>query len=97
MEIVGIALDEDATKVEIAELTDELRVNYIVLIGNEKVAKAYGGVPAMPDTFFIGRDGKIVDRIIGLKSKGEIEDYIKKALDAQLEPTQVTGGSKPQK
>lgn len=97
LEIVGIALDEDATKVEIAELTDELRVNYIVLIGNEKVAKAYGGVPAMPDTFFIGRDGKIVDRIIGLKSKGEIEDYIKKALDAQLEPTQVTGGSKPQK
>ncbi len=44
---------------------------------------AYGGVPALPETFFIGRDGKIVDKIIGLKGKGEIEDSIKKALDTQ--------------
>ena len=97
LEIIGIALDEDATKAEIAEFADKERVNYAVLIGNEKVAESYGGVPAMPDTFFISRDGQIVNRIIGLKSKGVLEDSIKKALDAQPEPAVVTDGSKAQK
>ena len=58
-------------------------VNYPVLLGKEAVGDAYGGVPALPESFFIGRDGKIVDRIIGLKGKGEIEDSIKKALDTE--------------
>ena len=94
LEIIGIALDEDASQAEIAEFADKLRVNYMVLIGNEKMAEAYGGVPAMPDTFFIGRDGKIVDSLVGLKGKGELEDSIKKALAAQPELGAVTDGSK---
>ena len=52
-------------------------------IGKEAVGDAYGGVPALPESFFIGRDGKIVDKIIGLKGKGEIEDSIKKALGTE--------------
>jgi thiol-disulfide isomerase/thioredoxin len=83
--IVGIALDEDATKVEIAEFADNMRVNYITLIGNEKVAQSYGGIPAMPVRFFIGRDGKVVNRMIGLSSKAEIEESIKKALESEKE------------
>jgi len=83
LQIVGVALDDDATKVEIGEAADTLRVNFPVLIGNEKVASAYGGVPAMPVTFFIGRDGKMIGAIVGLKGKGEIEDLIKKALGVE--------------
>jgi thiol-disulfide isomerase/thioredoxin len=93
--ILGVALDEDATKMEIAEFADSMQVNYAVLIGNEKVAKAYGGVPAMPESFFIGRDGKVLGRIIGLKSKGEIEDSIKKALDAQTGNPEAAAPSAP--
>jgi thiol-disulfide isomerase/thioredoxin len=93
--VLGIALDEDATRVEIAEFADSMRVNYSILIGNEKVAKAYGGVPAMPESFFIGRDGKITGRIIGLKSKGEIEGEIKKALDTQTGNSEAAAPSSP--
>ena len=42
---------------------------------------AYGGIPGLPETFFIGRDGKIVDKSLGLHGRAEIEDSIKKALD----------------
>lgn len=94
LEIIGVALDEDASKAEIAEFADKLRVNYMVLIGNDKMAEAYGGVPAMPESFFIGRDGKIVDKIVGLKGKGELEDAIKKALAARPELSEATDGSK---
>ncbi|MGA9508774.1 MAG: TlpA disulfide reductase family protein [Candidatus Sulfotelmatobacter sp.] len=81
LQIVGIALDEDATKVEIGESADSMRMNYLVLIGTTKMANAYGGVPALPMSFIVGRDGKIVSKIVGLSSKGEIEDGIKKALN----------------
>jgi cytochrome c-type biogenesis protein len=82
LQIVGVAMD-DANKEDIAKFAKEMGVNYTILLGKESVGDQYGGVPALPETFFIGRDGKIVDKIIGLKGKGEIEDSIKKALNTQ--------------
>ncbi len=83
LQVVGIAMD-DSGKDDIAKFAKDMGMNYPVLLGQEAVGDAYGGVPALPETFFIGRDGKIVDKIIGLKGKGEIEDSIKKALDTQV-------------
>ena len=97
LEILGIALDEDATEVEIGEFSDKMKINFPILIGNENVARAYGGIPAMPATFLISRDGKIVETIVGLKSKGELEGSIKKAIDVQPAATQPTEGSTAQK
>jgi thiol-disulfide isomerase/thioredoxin len=82
LQILGVAMD-DSGKDEIAKFAKEMGVNYPVLIGKEAVGDAYGGVPALPESFFIGRDGKIVDRIIGLKGRSDIEDSIKKALNTQ--------------
>jgi thiol-disulfide isomerase/thioredoxin len=86
LQIVGVAMD-DSGKEDIAKFAEEMGVNYPVLLGKEAVGDAYGGVPALPESFFIGRDGKIVDKIIGLKGKAEIEDSIKKALNTQTGAT----------
>lgn len=67
-QVVGVAMD-DSSKEDIAKFARDMGVNYPVLIGKEAVGEAYGGVPALPETFFIARDGKIVDRIIGLKGQ----------------------------
>lgn len=82
LQVVGVAMD-DSGKDEISKFAKDMGVNYPVLLGKEAVGDAYGGVPALPESFFIGRDGKIVDRIIGLKGKAEIEDSIKKALKTE--------------
>jgi thiol-disulfide isomerase/thioredoxin len=82
LQVIGVAMD-DSGKDDIAKFAKDMGVNYPVLLGKEAVGDAYGGVPALPESFFIGRDGKIVDKIIGLKGKGEIEDSIKKALETQ--------------
>lgn len=79
LQVVGVAMD-DSGKDEIEKFAKDMGVNYPVLIGKEAVGDAYGGVPALPESFFVGRDGKIVDRIIGLKGRAEIEDSVKKAL-----------------
>lgn len=82
LQVVGVAMD-DSGKEDIEKFAHEMGVNYPVLLGKEAVGDAYGGVPALPESFFIGRNGKIVDRIIGLKGRGEIEDAIKKALNTE--------------
>lgn len=83
LQVVGVAMD-DSGKDEIESFAKEMGMNYPILLGKEAVGDEYGGVPALPESFFIGRDGKIVDRIIGLKGRAEIEDSIKKALDTQV-------------
>ncbi|MGP0020436.1 MAG: TlpA disulfide reductase family protein [Candidatus Sulfotelmatobacter sp.] len=83
LQVVGVEMGDDS-KDEISKFMKDMGMNYPVLIGKEAVGEAYGGVPALPETFFIGRDGKIVDKIIGLKGKGEIEDSIKRALDTPV-------------
>jgi peroxiredoxin len=79
LQVVGVAMD-DASPEDIAKFAKNMGVNYPILIGQEAVGTAYGGVQFLPSTFYIGRDGKVIDKIFGLKSKSEIEDDIKKAL-----------------
>jgi len=78
-QVLGIAMD-DASKEDIAKFAKDMDVNYPILVGKEAVGDAYGGVQFLPSSFFIDRDGKVVDRVFGLKSRSEIEDDIKAAM-----------------
>jgi cytochrome c biogenesis protein CcmG/thiol:disulfide interchange protein DsbE len=84
--IVGVAM-EDTEKPEIEKFLKEMGVNYVVLLGKESVGESYGGVLGLPTTFYIGRDGTIVEQHAGLKGKPEIEALIQKAI--------ATGPGKP--
>jgi len=79
LQIVGVAMD-DSSQQDIAKFAQNLGVNYPILMGKEAVGDSYGGVQFLPATFYIDRDGKVVDKIFGLKGRGEIEDDIKKIL-----------------
>jgi thiol-disulfide isomerase/thioredoxin len=89
LQIVGVAMD-DASKEDISKFAKEMGVNYPILIGKESVGDQYGGVPALPESFLISRDGKIVDKIIGLRGKADIEEAVKKALDTQPAKSQAS-------
>jgi len=79
LQVLGVAMD-DGSPGEIAAFAKEMGVNYPVLIGKEEVGDAYGGIPYLPVSFFIDRNGKVVDKVLGLKGRGEIEDSVKKIL-----------------
>jgi thiol-disulfide isomerase/thioredoxin len=89
LQVVGVAMD-DSGKDEIEKFAKDMGMNYPVLLGKEAVGDEYGGVPALPESFFIGRDGKIVDRIMGIDSKSVLEDAVKKALDTQASASQIS-------
>lgn len=93
LQIVGVAMD-DASKADIAKFAKDMGVNYPILIGKESVGDQYGGVPALPESFVISRDGKIMDKIIGLRGKAEIEDSIKKALNTRPPSSQASASTR---
>lgn len=80
LQILGISADEDTTVDELTKFSKDLGVNYPVLLGREDVEHAYGGIQFLPVTIYVDRDGNVVDKVFGLKGRGEIEDDIKKAL-----------------
>jgi thiol-disulfide isomerase/thioredoxin len=79
LEVLGVAMD-DAGKDKIAKFAQDMGVNYPVLLGKESVGDEYGGVEYLPTSFYIDRDGKVVARVFGLRSRSDIEDWIKEAL-----------------
>jgi thiol-disulfide isomerase/thioredoxin len=79
LQVIGVAMD-DAGKEDIANFAKNLGVDYPILLGKESVGDAYGGVQFLPATFYVARDGRVVDKVFGLKGRGEIEGNIKKAL-----------------
>jgi peroxiredoxin len=87
LQVVGVAMD-DSSPNDIEKFAYDLRVNYPILVGEDTVGNAYGGLQFLPATFYIGRDGKVVDKVFGLKTRNEIEKDIKKAL-AQAQLTQA--------
>jgi peroxiredoxin len=67
-------------KQEIADSATKLGINYPVLLDDQKVSEPYGGIDALPTTFYIDRNGKVVAATLGLVDRDEIEANIKKAL-----------------
>lgn len=79
LQVLGVAMD-DASQEDIAKFAKNMGVNYPIVVGKEGIGSAYGGVPFLPETFYIGRDGKVIASAFGLKGRGEIEANVKKAL-----------------
>ena len=55
-------------------------MNYAIVMGNEKVVEAYGGIDAIPTTFVIDRQGRIVSRHMGYDDKKVFEKEIQSLL-----------------
>jgi thiol-disulfide isomerase/thioredoxin len=92
-EILGISTEGDDLqpgdkegwahdKAAIAKFVHEEKMQYPVLIDGDSLSNSYGGLDAMPTSFFIDRNGTVVATQLGLTSKDEIEANIRKALAA---------------
>jgi len=75
---LGIGLS--STPEQLKQIVTQLGLAYPVLQGNDGVSKAYGGVELVPLTFIIDRQGHIVHKILGARSKEEFEKLVKPLL-----------------
>ena len=74
--IVGASVDQNGPAV-VKPFAAKNGVNYVMLMANDSVTSAFGGVEAIPTTFLIDRQGQIRDRKVGAE---ETADYEKKIL-----------------
>jgi len=64
----------------VSDFASQIHMNYPILMATNAVQQRYGGIDALPTTFFIDRSGKVVASTIGLAPHDVIEADIKKAL-----------------
>ena len=78
-ELVGISFDTD-TKGNLPAFMMQNRIGYRILMGDVATARAYGGVSTIPTTFFVGKDGRIRNVIVGYIDKEAFEREVQKLL-----------------
>ncbi len=78
-ELVGISFDTD-TKGNLPAFMMQNRIGYRVLLGDVATARAYGGVSTIPTTFFVGKDGRIRNVVVGYIDKNAFELEVQKLL-----------------
>jgi thiol-disulfide isomerase/thioredoxin len=78
--ILGLDQDDGVAKEEIAAASRKVGVTYPILLPDDKVAKDYQLGDYLPETYYIDKNGKIVNQTIGAHSKDEMEVDIQKAI-----------------
>src|SRR5665213_2208368 len=73
--IVGVATNDGGPDV-VKNFMEKEGMNYQVVIGDDDIAAAYGGIEGIPTTFIIDRSGRIVDRKVGAMNSAEYEKTI---------------------
>jgi thiol-disulfide isomerase/thioredoxin len=89
LEVLAISADDldrgDPAKLNrekrgIERFVQRMRMPYPVLLDADSISRSYGGLDALPSSFFVNRDGTVVAAQLGISSKDELEANIKKAL-----------------
>ena len=78
LSVIGVAMDDDGWK-SVRPFSDEKKINYIIVVGNEGLAKEYG-VDNLPVTLLIDRNGKIAASHSGMVEKEAFEKEIQALL-----------------
>ncbi len=74
--VIGIALDEVPPS-----FAREMGITYPLVAADDRVISDYGNVSSIPVSFLIGKDGKIIKKVMGVYSetgmKNDVEDALK--------------------
>jgi peroxiredoxin len=92
--VLGVSLDDDGWSV-VKPFISQKKLNYRVLLGDDKVADLYGGVDSLPTNFIIDREGRIDKVHVGLVSKSEYQNEIGHLLDHPVQTTRAAGSGAP--
>ena len=78
LQVIGISMDDDPALVR--SLCAKLKVNYPVVMGDEKIGELYGGVLGLPVTYLIDTHGEIRAEYRGETDLSRIEMQMKMLL-----------------
>ncbi len=77
--IVGASVDRGGVDL-VKRFVERFKVNYPVVIADEKMMRDFGNVEAVPTTFLIDRNGRVAGKHVGFAEKETLEREIKSLL-----------------
>ncbi|HEV3481548.1 MAG TPA: TlpA disulfide reductase family protein [Candidatus Acidoferrales bacterium] len=94
LQIIGVSMD-DAPASEVRQFAKQIGITYPVVMGSGAIEAEYGGVPALPTSFVISPDGRVVQKHAGLYPIGvydtEIRSLLGMPVKAKVETFQDVG------
>ena len=94
LQVIGLAVDVDSAE-EVKQYAARVGMNYPVVISSADVRAKFGGIPALPTTFVLDTQGRVVQKHVGLDDPGLYETEIRALLglsvDAKVETFEDTG------
>ena len=78
--IVGVSLDQQGPPV-VKRYAESAKINYPLVMGDDSIVAAFGGIDAIPTTFLIDREGRIRHRKVGAMDTAEYEKLITPLLE----------------
>jgi thiol-disulfide isomerase/thioredoxin len=81
--VLGLNMDielNSATPQKIAATTKHLGVSYPIAISDKSIHSLYGPIHLLPETFYINREGVIVEDVWGHPDKATMEMYIREIV-----------------
>lgn len=74
-EIIGISMDEGGRAV-ISKFAQKVSINYPIAMSTPKVARSFGGIIGIPQSFLVDRHGNIVKSYSGMIDRDALEKDI---------------------
>jgi thiol-disulfide isomerase/thioredoxin len=78
--IIGASVDQKGPA-HVKAFAEKNQVGYTLVMADDEVIEAFGGFDAIPTTFLIGRDGRIVHKKVGSMAHEEYEKLVRQALN----------------
>ncbi|MGA3006624.1 MAG: TlpA disulfide reductase family protein [Opitutaceae bacterium] len=78
--IIGVSVDQDGPDV-VKKFMADFHVNYPIVMADDKIIQAFGGVEGIPTTFIIDRAGKIRDKKVGAMATADYEKVLLQYLN----------------
>jgi cytochrome c biogenesis protein CcmG/thiol:disulfide interchange protein DsbE len=79
LQIIGLNVDDD-DPAEIQKYVDETGINYPVAMTSNDLRIQYGGIPALPTSFVLDTEGRVVQKHVGLWNPAVYETEIRALL-----------------
>lgn len=94
LEIIGVSMD-DGPPQGVKQFAEKIGMNYPIVMGSDALSQEYGGVPALPTSYVVDPEGKVVQKHVGLYPKEVYEDEVRALLgmpvQAKIETFEDTG------
>ena len=87
--VVGISVD-DGPPADVKEFAHKMGIKYPIVMRSYELVAEYGGVPALPTTFLVNKEGRVVQKHEGLFSPGLYETEVRALLGLPIDATVTT-------